>query len=263
MSFYVDLPAAIGKNVVLPGLSYGANYVTKNAAPVVGGAIDVVTNPNTLKTAGNFLQETLGAMSRGGKELVKQAIPPVLTGGAALGTFIGGHGNLKSTRPEPQQPPKAGEAGYVDPSRLTPAQIRESEDRRLEIELLRNQLGQLQEISRQQLENQTDLNRATYDPGLIAQRQDIFTQAKIAEAEALQRGAMEKMEEKTRRDVELGTITAWQGITQAEINKDTALGLGMMSIAYSTGIPQPALMQSAANIVQQGRASYGTPTSVL
>ena len=263
MSYLVDLPVSIGKNVVLPGLSYGANYATRKAAPVVGGVVDAVTNPNNLKTAGNFLQETLGAMSRGGKELVKQAIPPVLSGGAALGTFIGGREYLKRTRPETQQPPKEGEAGYVDPSKLTAAQIRESEDRRLQIELLRNQLNQLQEISQQQVKNQTELNKATYDPGLIAQRQDIFTQAKIAEAEALQRGAMEKMEEKTRRDIETNTISAWQGITQAEINRDAALGLGMMSIAYSTGIPQPALMQSAANIVQQGRAAYGTPTSVL
>ena len=63
MSYLVDLPVSIGKNVVLPGLSYGANYATRKAAPVVGGVVDAVTNPNNLKTAGNFLQETLRILS--------------------------------------------------------------------------------------------------------------------------------------------------------------------------------------------------------
>lgn len=270
MNYLIDPAISIGKNVVLPGLSYGANYATRTAAPVVGGVVDAVTNPNTLKTAGNFLQETLGAMGRGGKQLVKQATPRVLTGGAVLGT---GAVALNALRQSQEEPAKPGDADYIGPvmttganspsAPLSPAEQRESADLKVLIDLIRNQQAETNRSNQAQEASEASLINAAIDPRLIAQRQDIFTQAKIAEAEALQRGAMEKMEEKTRRDVEIGTISAWQGITQAEINKDTALGLGMMSIAYSTGIPQPALMQSAANIVQQGRASYGTPTSVL
>jgi len=262
MSYLVDLPVAIGKNVVLPGLSYGAKYARKAAEPVVYGVADAVTNPNTLKTAGSFLEQVLGGMRDIGKI--------VLPYGAALGA---GAVALNTVRESQKEPAKPGDPDFIGPvlttganspsAPLSPAEQRESADLKVLIDLIRNQQAETNRSNQAQEASEASLINAAIDPRLIAQRQDIFTQAKIAEAEALQRGAMEKMEEKTRRDVELGTISAWQGITQAEINKDAALGLGMMSIAYSTGIPQPALMQSAASIVQQGRAGYGTPTSVI
>jgi len=256
------MTGSLGKNVVLPGLSYGAKYAKKAAEPVVYGVTDAITNPNNLKTAKTFLDHVLGGMG----SIAKTALPY----GAALGTGAVVLNALKKSQKEPAKP---GDPDFIGPvmttganspsAPLSPAEQRESDDLKVLINLIRNQQVETNRSNRAQEASEASLINAAIDPRLIAQRQDIFTQAKIAEAEALQRGAMEKMEEKTRRDVELGTISAWQGITQAEINKDAALGLGMMSIAYSTGIPQPALMQSAANIVQQGRASYGTPSSVL
>ncbi len=122
------MTGSLGKNVVLPGLSYGANYARKAAEPVVYGVVDAVTNPNTLKTAGNFLQETLGAMGRGGKQLVKQATPRVLTGGAVLGTSAVALNALRQSQEEPAKP---GDADYIGPvmttgAPLSPAEQRES-----------------------------------------------------------------------------------------------------------------------------------------
>lgn len=232
------------------------------AVQITGNISQDLVNRNTLKTAKSFLEQVLGGMRDIGKT--------VLPYGAALGT---GAVALNAVRESQKEPAKPGDPDFIGPVMTTganspsapfsPAEQRESAELKVLIDLIRNQQAETNRSNQAQEASETSLINAAIDPRLIAQRQDIFTQAKIAEAEALQRGAMEKMEEKTRRDVELGTISAWQGITQAEINKDTALGLGMMSIAYSTGIPQPALMQSAANIVQQGRASYGTPQSVL
>ena len=244
--------------------SFGRKVVQQvpRAVQITGNISQDLVNRNTLKTAGSFLEQVLGGMRDIGKT--------VLPYGAALGT---GAVALNALRQSQQEPAKPGDPDFIGPVMTTganspsapfsPAEQREADDLKVLINLIRNQQVETNRSNRAQEASEASLINAAIDPRLIAQRQDIFTQAKIAEAEALQRGAMEKMEEKTRRDVEVGTISAWQGITQAEINKDAALGLGMMSIAYSTGIPQPALMQSAANIVQQGRAGYGTPTSVI
>ena len=260
------MTGSLGKNVVLPGLSYGAKYARKAAEPVVYGVADAITNPNNLKTAKTFLDHVLGGMG----SVAKTVLPYGLAAGTTLGT---GAVALNALRQSQEEPAKPGDPDFIGPvmttganspsAPLSPAEQRESAELKVLIDLIRNQQAETNRSNQAQEASEASLINAAIDPTLIAQRQDIFTQAKIAEAEALQRGAMEKMEEKTRRDIETNTISAWQGITQAEINKDAALGLGMMSIAYSTGIPQPALMQSAANIVQQGRAGYGTPTSVI
>lgn len=244
--------------------SFGRKVVQQvpRAVQITGNISQDLVNRNTLKTAGSFLEQVLGGMRDIGKT--------VLPYGAALGT---GAVALNALRQSQQEPAKPGDPDFIGPVMTTganspsapfsPAEQRESAELKVLIDLIRNQQAETNRSNQASETNEAKLYDAAIDPIKIAQRQDIFTQAKIAEAEALQRGAMEKIEEKSRREIELGTISAWQGITQAEINKDTALGLGMMSIAYSTGIPQPALMQSAANLVQQGRASYGTPTSVL
>lgn len=78
-----------------------------------------------------------------------------------------------------------------------------------------------------------------------------------------EQAGLEKMREKTARDIELQTISAWQGITQAQINRDTALGLGMQQLAYTSGMPNPNILNAAAGLVGQGRAGFGTPSSVI
>lgn len=78
-----------------------------------------------------------------------------------------------------------------------------------------------------------------------------------------EQAGLEKMRQKTARDIELQTISAWQGITQAQINRDTAMGLGMMNLAYAGGLPNPNVLAGGASLAAQGRASYGTPSSVI
>ena len=178
--------SSLGENVVLPGLSYGANYARKAAEPVVYGVADAITNPNTLKTARNFLQETLGAMSRGGKQLVKQATPRVLAGGAVLGT---GAVALNALRQSQQEPAKPGDPDFIGPvlttganspsAPLSPAEQREADDLKVLINLIRNQQVETNRSNRAQEASEASLINAAIDPRLIAQRQDIFTQAKL------------------------------------------------------------------------------------
>jgi len=83
------------------------------------------------------------------------------------------------------------------------------------------------------------------------------------QAEIAEQAGLEKMLRKTERDVQLGTIDAWQKVTQAQLNRDAMLGLGMMQIAYTSGMPNPNILQGAASLAGQGRSSFGTPISLI
>ena len=79
--------------------------------------------------------------------------------------------------------------------------------------------------------------------------------------ELRRRNVLERMEEKTRRDVELKTIDAWRGVTEAGINRDAYLAQGMMQLSATLGMPNPNVMQANAGIIQQGIGAFrpGTP----
>ena len=142
----------------------------------------------------------------------------------------------------------------------------------LELEILRATQGQetLQSLVKGQLDQQTaqtelqrDLLEAATDPDLLREAEGIRTQNKLEQIAAYQRGQMEQTRELTRRQIESDTIKAWQGITQAEINRDTAMGLGMMQIAYQSGMPNPNTLSAAANFAAQGRAGFTAPKSPI
>ena len=101
------------------------------------------------------------------------------------------------------------------------------------------------------------------DTDLLRESEGIRTQNKLEQIAAYQRGQMEQTRELTRRQIESDTIKAWQGITQAEINRDTAMGLGMMQIAYQSGMPNPNTLSAAANFAAQGRAGFTAPKSPI
>jgi|DEB0MinimDraft_3_1074331.scaffolds.fasta_scaffold01186_6 hypothetical protein len=92
-------------------------------------------------------------------------------------------------------------------------------------------------------------------------RIDIETYRQQADIAA--QAGMEKMRENTARQIELQTIDAWQKITQAQINRDTAMGLGMMNLAYAAGVPNPNVLQASASLAGQGRSGFGMPSSVI
>lgn len=89
-----------------------------------------------------------------------------------------------------------------------------------------------------------------------------FEYWKQREQIALQ-NALSRMEEKTYRDTELQTIQAWQGITQAQIQKDTALALGMMNLSATMGMPNPNVLTALAGPTQQAIAAYGSVKPVF
>jgi hypothetical protein len=104
---------------------------------------------------------------------------------------------------------------------------------------------------------------ANLDPRLYAERAAI-DQANWERSQELNRIAgMEQTRELTRRKIEGDVIGAWRGITEAQINRDATLGLGMMQLAYTAGMPNPNVLQGGAALAGQGRSSFGTPSSTI
>jgi hypothetical protein len=64
--------------------------------------------------------------------------------------------------------------------------------------------------------------------------------------------ALERMREKTKRDKELKVIDAWTAVTQSEIQRETALGLGMMNLSATLGMPNPNVLAANANAIAAG-----------
>jgi hypothetical protein len=147
---------------------------------------------------------------------------------------------------------------------------REEQDRAIQLAqinrgnaLLEAYLGNVGASTQAQIELQRDLVKAATDPDLLRESEGIRTQNKLEQIAAYQRGQMEQTRELTRRQIESDTIKAWQGITQAEINRDTAMGLGMMQIAYQSSMPNPNTLTAAANFAAQGRAGFTAPKSPI
>lgn len=74
--------------------------------------------------------------------------------------------------------------------------------------------------------------------------------------EIARQNALERMEEKTRRDVELQTIDAWQKVTSAGINRDAILATGMMQLSATLGMPNPNVLNAGANLAQIGASAF-------
>lgn len=112
-------------------------------------------------------------------------------------------------------------------------------------------------------ELQAKIALANLDPRLYAERAAI-DQANWERSQELNRIAgMEQTRELTRRKIEGDVIGAWRGITEAQINRDATLGLGMMQLAYTAGMPNPNVLQGGAALAGQGRSSFGTPSSTI
>lgn len=74
--------------------------------------------------------------------------------------------------------------------------------------------------------------------------------------EIARQNALERMSEKTRRDVELSTIDAWQKVTSAGINRDALLATGMMQLSATLGMPNPNVLNAGANLAQIGASAF-------
>lgn len=188
-------------------------------------------------------------------------------GAAALGTpflLSALRGSVQSAFPQP--PATGGETpgGTAQPPASQPPSQDTFENQiKILTDLLRERNAQSAALSQAALDQQGRYLEAITDPTLYAQRAAV-DQANYERMQELGRIAgMEQTRELTRRKIEGDTIAAWRGITEAQINRDATLGLGMMQLAYTSGMPNPNVLQAGANLAQRGAAGFTAPKSVI
>ena len=245
-------------------LARGAGTSYNPALTVQETVEQVVKKPNA------FLDQFLGPL---GSNLAKGAAVgvPTVAGLAVLPSVLKGLAPLYGLGGKEGDKQSGGQSGgQGEGTTLSPSEAATIEIFKEQLALERQKAANADAAQVASIGAQSDAAKLladyltkTLDPELFRQRQEAQTQAKIAEARVMAEGAMDKTREVTRREVEKQTISAWQGITQAEINRDAAMGLGMMSLAYGTALPNPKVMQQAASMVQQGGAGFKAPQSLI
>jgi hypothetical protein len=196
-------------------------------------------------TAPLVLASKLGQTALGGKPQAEpKAKPPA--SGSPSSPAPGQPGVPASTTPDlpTQQPVPPGGASGADLPALIEALVK--------LQAQEAQATRAAQQAEAQAAREYYPEKARIDIETYRQQADIAAQA-----------GMEKMRENTARQIELQTIDAWQKITQAQINRDTAMGLGMMNLAYAAGVPNPNVLQAGASLAGQGRSGFGMPSSVI
>lgn len=120
-------------------------------------------------------------------------------------------------------------------------------------------LGQLEALVRlldKTSQREAKESREFYLPRTEIDFADFQRREAIARANTL-----ERQRERTSRETELATISAWQKITEANINRDTQLAYGMMNLSATLGMPNPNVLTALSPVTQQAIAAFkpGTP----
>ena len=175
-----------------------------------------------------------------GKALLTRAVLPGLGLGAAqlgLGALTGAFGDEPST--EERIADKYLEALKAQNAATLGANER-AEERRAAAQAA--SLG----LSERGLQTQADLLQRALDPKLYAERAGIDLGVYKEQAQIAREAAMEQTRELTQRALERDTINAWSNITQKQIDRDTQLAVGMMSLSATLGMPNPNVLQGMA-----------------
>lgn len=188
-----------------------------------------------------------------GKALLTRAVLPGLGLGAAqlgLGALTGAFGDQSSQ-------PSAGERiaeKYLEALKAqnaaTMAANERAEERRAAAQAA--SLG----LSERGLQTQAELLQRALDPKLYAERAGIDLGVYKEQAQIAREAAMEQTRELTQRALERDTINAWSNITQKQIDRDTQLAVGMMSLSATLGMPNPNVLQGMASAGASAARAY-------
>jgi hypothetical protein len=116
--------------------------------------------------------------------------------------------------------------------------------------------GGLASVLQEYLRQQAEATKRTLDPKWRRETSQIDVDVYGQQTEIAKQAALEKMREKTARDIELQNIQSWQAITQAQINRDTELARSMMNVAYIAGTPNANVLSALAGPTQAAINAY-------
>jgi hypothetical protein len=116
--------------------------------------------------------------------------------------------------------------------------------------------GGLAAVLQEYLRQQAEATNRTLDPNWRRETSQIDVDVYGQQTEIAKQAALEKMREKTARDIELQNIQSWQAITQAQINRDTELARSMMNVAYIAGTPNANVLSALTGPTQAAINAY-------
>lgn len=74
--------------------------------------------------------------------------------------------------------------------------------------------------------------------------------------QATEQAGIQKTREMTARQIELENIKSWKDITTAQINRDSAMGLGLAEIAFRGTQANPGVLTALAPFAQVGAQAF-------
>ena len=194
-------------------------------------------------------------------------------GGSYLGSYLGSELANRNSRPPSSTPPGSPlPPGSVDPNTGAPPPFvppgnnpyppggqTPYESPPIPAPAGNQDIGQLEAVIRllnKNTQQEARENRAFYPQRTAIDFADFERREAIARANTL-----ERQRERTSRETELATISAWQKITEANINRDTQLAYGMMNLSATLGMPNPNVLTALSPVTQQAIAAFkpGTP----
>ena len=116
--------------------------------------------------------------------------------------------------------------------------------------------GGLAAVLQEYLRQQAEATNRTLDPNWRRETSQIDIDVYGQQTEIAKQAALERMREKTARDIELQNIQSWQAITQSQINRDTELARSMMNVAYIAGTPNANVLSALAGPTQAAINAY-------
>lgn len=213
---------------------------------------------------------SLGTLAGSGLRLAGKYIGIPIAGAVGLGALphlakisqsVAGFGQPEAD--PTATPPPSTASTPVPGAPGTPAQAATVDQNAALLALLEKLAAQSAEMSQTEQADRAKLYEKLIDPGLYAERAAIDLANYERQAELARQAGMEQTRELSRRKIESDTIAAWQGITQAQINANAQIGLGMMNLAYSAGVPNPNVLQAGASLAGQGRSGFAVPSSTI
>ena len=213
---------------------------------------------------------SLGSLTGQGLRLAGKYIGIPVAGAVGLGALphlgkisqtVAGFGQPQA---DPTATPSPSTANTPAPgTQAPPSQASTVDQNAALLALLERLAGQSAELSEAELSQRSELYDRILDPGLYGERAAIDLANYERQAELSRQAGMEQTRELTRRKIESDTINAWKGITEAQIDANAKIGLGMMNLAYAAGVPNPNVLTGGAALAGQGRAGFGTPSSII
>ena len=213
---------------------------------------------------------SLGSLTSQGLRLAGKYIGIPVAGSLGLGALphlgkisqtVAGFGQPQA---DPTATPPPSTANTPAPgTQAPPSQASTVDQNAALLALLERLAGQSAELSEAELSQRSELYDRILDPGLYGERAAIDLANYERQAELSRQAGMEQTRELTRRKIESDTINAWKGITEAQIDANAKIGLGMMNLAYAAGVPNPNVLTGGAALAGQGRAGFGTPSSII